>query len=94
MIDISVAQERVQSEKSDKTADLRDQSSSLTQRPTYKQNTQTLLETLEATAVQQSGSIIITDVKIGQAYTAVQLSTGSVGLAHTFGDSGSIVSVV
>lgn len=45
-----------------------------------------LLETLKTTAVQNSGSIRIADVRIGLAYTAVQLSNGSVGLAYAFRD--------
>ncbi len=53
-----------------------------------------LLETLKTTAVQNSGSIRIADVRIGLAYTAVQLSNGSVGLAYTFGDSSVPGSVV
>jgi uncharacterized protein (DUF4213/DUF364 family) len=48
-----------------------------------------LLSTLKTAAVQKAGSINITDVRIGPVYTAVQLDTGSVGLAYTFRASGS-----
>jgi uncharacterized protein (DUF4213/DUF364 family) len=48
-----------------------------------------LLSTLKTTAVQKAGSINIADVRIGSVYTAVQLDTGSVGLAYTFRASGS-----
>jgi len=46
-----------------------------------------LLETLKNTAAQKAGSQSIADLRIGQVYTAVQLDTGSVGLAYTFRDS-------
>jgi uncharacterized protein len=46
----------------------------------------TLLERLKAAALAKAGDITVIDVRIGLAYTAVQLSTGSVGLAYTFRD--------
>lgn len=47
-----------------------------------------LLETLKNRAAQKAGSKKTTDLRIGRTYTAVQLDTGSVGLAYTFRDSG------
>jgi len=46
-----------------------------------------LLEALREEASAMAGDSTIRDVRIGLGYTAVQLDTGSLGLAYTFGDS-------
>ncbi len=43
-----------------------------------------LLEKLRTEALAQAGDIQVKDVRVGLGYTAVQLATGSVGLAYTF----------
>ncbi len=43
-----------------------------------------LLEALKNSAFERCGDIRVADVRIGLGYTAVQLDTGSVGLAYTF----------
>ena len=45
-----------------------------------------LLEALKKAALEKTEDIKVTDVRIGLGYTAVQLDTGSVGLAYTFRD--------
>ncbi len=45
-----------------------------------------LLEALQKAALEKAEDIKVTDVRIGLGYTAVQLDTGSVGLAYTFRD--------
>ena len=45
-----------------------------------------LLEALKKAALEKAEDIKVTDVRIGLGYTAVQLDTGSVGLAYTFRD--------
>ena len=45
-----------------------------------------LLNSLKKAALARTGSAFVTDVRIGLGYTAVQLDTGSVGLAYTFRD--------
>jgi len=45
-----------------------------------------LLEALKRAAIEKADNINIADVRIGLGYTAVQLETGSVGLAYTFRD--------
>ena len=45
-----------------------------------------LLEALKTAALEKAEDIQVTDVRIGLGYTAVQLDTGSVGLAYTFRD--------
>jgi hypothetical protein len=45
-----------------------------------------LLEGLQHAALERAGTTTVADVRIGLGYTAVQLDTGSVGLAYTFRD--------
>lgn len=45
-----------------------------------------LLEALKTAALEKTGAVKVIDVRIGLGYTAVQLDTGSVGLAYTFRD--------
>ena len=45
-----------------------------------------LLDSLKNAALEKTGNIHVTDVRIGLGYTVVQLDTGSVGLAYTFRD--------
>lgn len=47
----------------------------------------TLLEALREEACAMAGDSTIRDVRIGLGYTAVQIDTGSLGLAYTFGAS-------
>lgn len=45
-----------------------------------------ILEALRSAALDRAGTVILQDVRIGQHYVAVELDTGSVGLAYRFGD--------
>jgi uncharacterized protein (DUF4213/DUF364 family) len=45
-----------------------------------------LLDELKIAALEKAGTVKLRDVRIGLIYTAVELDTGSVGLAYRFGD--------